>query len=52
MDIEIKTWIYDIAKASKEIDDFLIEVPDFKAYEKDVKQSELLKGTWKLLVKQ
>ncbi|MDQ6844054.1 MAG: DUF86 domain-containing protein [Bacteroidota bacterium] len=38
MDIEIKTWLYDILNAIKEIETFLVDRPkDFIAYQKDLR---------------
>ena len=38
MDIEIKTWLYDIYNAICEIEDFLSDISnDFSAYQKDIK---------------
>lgn len=38
MDIEIKTWLYDILNAINEIDSFFIDMPkEFVAYENDIK---------------
>lgn len=38
MNIEIKTWLYDILKAIEEIDSFFIEIPkDFTAYQGSIK---------------
>ena len=37
MDIEIKTWLFDIQNAIKEIETFLKDIPEFSAYQKDIK---------------
>ena len=38
MDIEIKTWLYDILNAINEIESFIADKPkDFIAYQKDIK---------------
>lgn len=37
MDIEIKTWLYDILTAVKEIEFFISESPEFTAYQKELK---------------
>jgi uncharacterized protein with HEPN domain len=37
MDIEIKSWLYDIQNAILEIESFLNDLPDFNAYSQDVK---------------
>lgn len=38
MDIEIKTWLYDILSAINEIESFFINVPkDFNTYQNDIK---------------
>ena len=38
MDIEIKTWLYDILNAINEIESFITDKPkDFIAYQKDIK---------------
>jgi uncharacterized protein with HEPN domain len=38
MDIEIKTWLYDILNAINEIESFIVDKPkDFIAYQKDIK---------------
>ena len=38
MDIEIKTWLYDILNAITEIESFIADKPkDFTAYQKDIK---------------
>jgi uncharacterized protein with HEPN domain len=38
MNIEIKTWLYDILKAIEEIDSFFTEIPkDFTAYQDNIK---------------
>jgi uncharacterized protein with HEPN domain len=38
MDIEIKTWLYDILNAIKEIETFFAERPkDFTVYQADIK---------------
>ena len=38
MDIEIKTWLYDILNAINEIDSFFIETPrEFTSYQNDVR---------------
>ena len=38
MDIEIKTWLYDILNAIDEIESFIADKPkDFIAYQKDIK---------------
>ena len=37
MDIEIKSWLFDINRAIIEIETFLKDVPDFSTYQKDIK---------------
>ena len=37
MDIEIKTWLFDIQNAIKEIETFLEDIPGFSTYQKDIK---------------
>jgi uncharacterized protein with HEPN domain len=37
MDIEIKSWLYDIQNAILEIESFLNDLPDFHAYSQDLK---------------
>jgi uncharacterized protein with HEPN domain len=37
MQLEIRTWAYDILTAVNEIELFLQDVPDFKTYQKDLK---------------
>lgn len=38
MDIEIKTWLYDILNAINEIESFIVDNPKkFTAYQKDIK---------------
>lgn len=37
MDIEIKTWLFDIQNAITEIEDFLKDVPEFSNYQTDIK---------------
>lgn len=38
MDIEIKTWLFDILNAINEIEDFFIDTPkDFSFFQKDIK---------------
>ncbi len=38
MDIEIKTWLYDILNAINEIDSFFADIPrDFNIYQKDLR---------------
>lgn len=37
MDIEIKSWLFDILNAIVEIEGFVSGSPDFQAYQKDVK---------------
>jgi uncharacterized protein with HEPN domain len=38
MNIEIKTWLYDILKAIEEIDSFFVDIPkDFFAYQSNLK---------------
>ncbi len=38
MDIEIKTWLYDILSAVHEIDSFCVDTPkDFNFYQNDVR---------------
>ena len=38
MDVDIKTWLYDILNAINEIDSFFIETPkDFVVYKNDLK---------------
>ncbi|RPD51044.1 DUF86 domain-containing protein [Paracnuella aquatica] len=37
MDVEIKSWVYDILSATSEIETFLEDVPDFEAYQEDLK---------------
>jgi uncharacterized protein with HEPN domain len=38
MNIEVKTWLYDILKAINEIESFLSDHPkDFSAYQKDIR---------------
>lgn len=38
MDIEIKTWLYDILKAIKEIESFFMDQPkQFSIYQKDIR---------------
>ncbi len=38
MEIEIKTWLYDILHAINEIESFFVDVPkDFNAYQNDLK---------------
>jgi uncharacterized protein with HEPN domain len=37
MDIELKTWLYDILNAIDEIETFLINIPNFSSYQNDLK---------------
>lgn len=37
MDIEIKTWLYDILSAIHEIETFLMDTPEFSTYQNDLK---------------
>jgi uncharacterized protein with HEPN domain len=38
MDIEIKTWLYDILNAINEIESFFVDTPGtFEAYKKDLR---------------
>ena len=37
MDIEIKTWLFDIQNAISEIEVFIKEVPEFSVYQQDIK---------------
>ncbi len=37
MELEIKTWLYDILNAIMEIDSFLIDSRDFELYTKDIR---------------
>jgi len=38
MNVEIKTWLYDILKAIDEIESFFSDIPrDFNTYQKDTK---------------
>jgi hypothetical protein len=32
MQLEIKTWAYDISKAIEEIETFIVNIPDFASY--------------------
>ncbi len=52
MDIEIKTWLYDILNDITEIDSFFHDQPkEFSAYKMTQEQDELLSETLKLLAK-
>ena len=37
MQLELKTWAYDIRTDIQEIETFLLDVPDFASYQKDLK---------------
>ncbi len=37
MEVEIKTWLYDILSAIREIESFVADVPDFSIYQNDLK---------------
>jgi hypothetical protein len=47
MQLELKVWAHDILTAIREIETFLEDVGDFSAYQTDLKQNGLLRGTWK-----
>jgi len=49
MDIEIKTWIYDILTAIHEIESFLADVPDFITYQNDLKTKRAIERNLEII---
>ncbi|MEI6950114.1 HepT-like ribonuclease domain-containing protein [Paraflavisolibacter sp. H34] len=49
MDIEIKTWIYDILASIQEIDTFIADVPDFATYQNDIKTKRAIERNLEII---
>ena len=49
MDIELKTWIYDMLTAIHEIETFLLDVPDFNAYQSDLKTKRAIERNLEII---
>jgi hypothetical protein len=49
MEVEIKTWAYDILTAIHEIEVFLIDVPDFPSYQNDVKTKRAIERNLEII---
>ncbi len=49
MQPEIKTWAYDISIAVQEIEIFLLDVPDFAAYQNDLKTKRAIERNLEII---
>jgi uncharacterized protein with HEPN domain len=49
MDIRIQTWIYDIQQSIDEINSFLGDNRDFKAYQKDLKTKKAVERNLEII---
>ena len=49
MQLEIKTWAYDISKAIEEIETFIADIPDFAAYQKDIKTKRAIERNLEII---
>ena len=49
MQLELKTWAYDISKAIEEIEFFLTDISDFDAYQKDLKTKRAIERNLEII---
>ena len=53
MDVDIKTWLYDILQSIKEIESYYDGKPKmYEEYLADIRTKRAIEGIWKLLGKQ
>ncbi|HEV7329991.1 MAG TPA: HepT-like ribonuclease domain-containing protein [Flavisolibacter sp.] len=49
MQLELKTWAYDILTAIQEIETFLLDVPDFTSYQVDLKTKRAIERNLEII---
>jgi uncharacterized protein with HEPN domain len=49
MQLELKTWAYDILTAIHEIESFLLDVPDFTSYQADLKTKRAIERNLEII---